>query len=58
MLLLLLLLLLILSSIASHTCLPVRAEVNGDQGYKVVVVAGVAGTVVVVIAGAEVSVLA
>ena len=55
----LLLLLLILSSIASHTCLPVRVEVNGDQGYKVVVVAGVAaGTVVVVIAGAEVSVLA
>ena len=56
---LLLLLLLILSSIASHTCLPVRVEVNGDQGYKVVVVAGVAAaTVVVVIAGAEVSVLA
>ena len=55
----LLLLLLILSSIASNTWLPVRVEVNGDQGYKVVVVAGVAAaTVVVVIAGAKVSVLA
>ena len=49
------LLLLIRPSI--DTWLPVRVVVNGDQGYKVVVVAGVAG-VVVVDAGAEISVLA